>query len=95
MQCSHVRLATAIPIGSLYFALGKHNGSVNGHQYFACEPGYGVLLRPEFVVSGDFPELTIDELLAEAENEAMDQCGPTRSLSQAESLASSNDPDEM
>ncbi|XP_018588172.1 kinesin-like protein KIF13B isoform X3 [Scleropages formosus] len=31
---------------------GKHNGSVGGHQYFQCSPGYGVLVRPDTVSFG-------------------------------------------
>ena len=27
-------------------ALGKNDGSVEGHRYFSCRPGYGVLVRP-------------------------------------------------
>uniref|UniRef100_A0A8C1JPE3 Kinesin family member 13Ba n=1 Tax=Cyprinus carpio TaxID=7962 RepID=A0A8C1JPE3_CYPCA len=26
---------------------GKYDGSVEGHQYFQCNPGYGVLVRPD------------------------------------------------
>jgi tubulin-folding cofactor B len=27
-------------------ALGKNDGSVNGHTYFQCKPNYGLFIRP-------------------------------------------------
>ncbi|XP_020674403.1 tubulin-folding cofactor B isoform X2 [Dendrobium catenatum] len=36
--------------------LGKHDGMVNGKRYFECLPQHGILLRPEKVKVGDYPE---------------------------------------
>lgn len=35
---------------------GKHNGTVEGKQYFQCENKYGGFVKPLSVTVGDFPE---------------------------------------
>ncbi|THU71272.1 hypothetical protein C4D60_Mb08t33800 [Musa balbisiana] len=36
--------------------LGKHDGTVKGKRYFDCPPQHGVMLRPDKVKVGDYPE---------------------------------------
>ncbi|XP_078443740.1 tubulin folding cofactor B isoform X2 [Wolffia australiana] len=36
--------------------LGKHDGMVKGKRYFQCQPQHGLIVRPDKVKVGDFPE---------------------------------------
>ncbi|KAK5604714.1 hypothetical protein CRENBAI_012455 [Crenichthys baileyi] len=36
--------------------MGKHNGTVQGKQYFECQDKYGAFVKPLSVTVGDFPE---------------------------------------
>lgn len=37
--------------------VGKHDGMVKGKRYFSCPAGHGVMVRPDKVKVGDYPEL--------------------------------------
>ncbi|KAK2467338.1 hypothetical protein APHAL10511_000573 [Amanita phalloides] len=40
--------------------MGKNDGSVQGEQYFTCNPNYGVFVRPDKVKIGEYPVLELD-----------------------------------
>lgn len=49
---------------TLYFLLaGKNDGSVGGHRYFSCKPGYGVLVRPDRLSSHDRTTRRTEEMV--------------------------------
>ncbi|KAH7293267.1 hypothetical protein KP509_28G018600 [Ceratopteris richardii] len=37
--------------------VGKHDGMVKGKRYFSCSAGHGVIVRPDKVQVGDYPEI--------------------------------------
>ncbi|XP_053488185.1 kinesin-like protein KIF13B isoform X2 [Ictalurus furcatus] len=52
----HTDFSEGIWVGvELDMPAGKHDGTVGGRQYFRCNPGYGVLVRPDRVSRRDVP----------------------------------------
>jgi tubulin-folding cofactor B len=45
--------------------VGKHNGTVQGKQYFTCSDKYGAFVRPDKCEIGDFPPLDIEDEIEE------------------------------
>jgi len=40
---------------------GKMNGTVKGSHYFDCPDNYGMIMRPDKIDIGNFPELDLDD----------------------------------
>lgn len=49
--------------------LGHNDGTVKGVKIFEAAPGYGAFIRGKNITVGDFPEVGLDDLLDEDEDE--------------------------
>lgn len=62
--CGETRFKQGLWVGVEYDEpVGKHDGTVQGFEYFKCPHKHGAMVRPNKVVIGDFPEIDpFDEL---------------------------------
>ena len=69
IRCNNIFKKGKIPeIGAGYFVgikldepYGKNNGIIKGTHYFDCNDKYGLILRPDKIEIGNFPELDLDD----------------------------------
>ncbi|CAD8105286.1 unnamed protein product [Paramecium sonneborni] len=69
-QRGTVRYVGQVPeIGLGYFVgieldepTGTNNGNIQGFQYFQCPQKFGIFVRPNEIIVGDYPVLDLDEI---------------------------------